>query len=358
MISSIEIEGYRGFERFTMEGLGRLNLFVGTNNSGKTSALEALYLLTSQGDPLALWNVLWRRGERLPGNSPQNQELDVCHLFYGHETQIGSRFTLSAKNDTPGRFVSFIIADLKPSKKQTPLLDEPTGLALLIKGDPSPPVSALPLTRLGGLSPDSLPSRRLRRRVPEGTSQFITSDSLDSDNLIALWNKVALTPEEGLVMRALQFLDQSIERIASQAGAASFYGGSRGGFIVKLAGREQPIPIGSMGDGMWRMLALAIAITQCKDGVLLVDEIDTGLHYSVMSDMWRLIFNAAKEFNVQVFATTHSYDCIQSLATVCLSDIDHNNPVTLQRIEAGKSKAVPYLESEIIVASDREIEVR
>jgi len=357
MISSIEIEGYRGFERFTMEGLGRLNLLVGTNNSGKTSALEALYLLTSQGDPYALWNVLWRRGERLPTALP-NQELDVCHLFYGHETQVGSKFTLSAKNDSPNRFVSFIIGDIKPSKKQPTLMEEPTGLALLIRGDPTPPVAAIPLTRAGGLTAESFPSRRLRRRLPEGTSQFITSESLDSDNLIVLWNKVALTPDESLVMRALQFLDSSIERIASQAGPTNYYSGNRGGFIIKLKGREQPIPIGSMGDGIWRMLALAIAITQCRDGVLLVDEIDTGLHYSIMSDMWRLIFNAAKEFNVQVFATTHSYDCIQSLSSVCLSDKDEDNPVTLQRIEGGKSKSVPYSESEIVVASDREIEVR
>ncbi|HUE00657.1 MAG TPA: ATP-binding protein, partial [Bryobacteraceae bacterium] len=120
---------------------------------------------------------------------------------------------------------------------------------------------------------------------------------------------------------------------------------------------EQPIPIGSMGDGMWRMLAMAIAITQCRGGVLLVDEIDTGLHYTVMSQMWRLIFNAAKELDVQVFATTHSYDCVYSLAQICV-DPDPTNSVTVQRIEAGKSMSVPYDQEEITVAAQREIEVR
>jgi predicted ATPase len=55
MISSIRIEGYRGFEHFEMSGLGRVNLLVGTNNSGKTSVLEAIYLLSSMGDPISLW---------------------------------------------------------------------------------------------------------------------------------------------------------------------------------------------------------------------------------------------------------------------------------------------------------------
>ncbi len=109
---------------------------------------------------------------------------------------------------------------------------------------------------------------------------------------------------------------------------------------------------------MWRIMAMAIAITQCKGGMLLVDEIDTGLHHTVMSDMWKLIFGAAKELDVQVFATTHSFDCIQSLANVCLADAGTTNHVTLQRIEMGKLRAIPYSESEIKIAAERNIEVR
>src|ERR1035441_2600742 len=66
MIKSIQIKGYRGFSEFEMKGLERVTLLVGTNNSGKTSALEALFLLASQGDPVSLWRVLWRRSEKLP----------------------------------------------------------------------------------------------------------------------------------------------------------------------------------------------------------------------------------------------------------------------------------------------------
>jgi predicted ATPase len=93
MISSLHIEGYRGFEDFEMNDLGRINLLVGTNNSGKTSVLEAIYLLSAAGDAQSLWQLLWRRGESLPpqvpriGDGPQRFspiELDVSHLFTGH----------------------------------------------------------------------------------------------------------------------------------------------------------------------------------------------------------------------------------------------------------------------------------
>jgi predicted ATP-dependent endonuclease of OLD family len=77
-----------------------------------------------------------------------------------------------------------------------------------------------------------------------------------------------------------------------------------------------------------------------------------------MSDMWSLIFSAAKEFNVQVFATTHSYDCVQSLATICRSEVDDISEVTIQRIEEKKRRAIPFSEAEIKIAAERQIEVR
>jgi len=161
-----------------------------------------------------------------------------------------------------------------------------------------------------------------------------------------------------MVLRALQFLDGDIERIAAQANSGPAYvTQTRGGFIIKRKGWEQPVPIGSMGDGMWRMLAMAIAISQCKGGVLLVDEIDTGLHYTVMSKMWSLIYNTARELDVQVFATTHSYDCVYSLAQICAS-AEADSAVTVQRVEPGRDWAVPYDQEEITMAATRDIEVR
>lgn len=375
MISGIRIEGYRGFRHFEMSNLGRVNLLVGTNNSGKTSVLEAIDLLSSKGDPISLWSVLARRGETLTAvvsqgpqaGRAQQVEADLCHLFTGHEVHPGSSFSLTANNEAPERSVVFTVVE--PSSKDRRDIfgsDDDASLtsrlALQIKGNPTPPVSILPLTRNSGINPGLLDSPRRRRSVgEERPSQLITTDSLSGQQLVAFWDKVALTPAEQLVLRALSFLDPNIERIAAQSGIGQVYfGGANrpGGFIVKRKGIEQPIPIGSMGDGTWRMLALAIAITQCKGGVLLVDEIDTGLHYTVMADMWRLIFGAAKELDVQVFATTHSFDCIQSLATVCVSDAATSDTVTLQRIEADKPKAIPYSEREIKIAAERNIEVR
>ena len=108
---------------------------------------------------------------------------------------------------------------------------------------------------------------------------------------------------------------------------------------------------------MWRILGLALALANAKGGVLLVDEIDTGLHYSVMEDMWRMISERATALNAQVFATTHSRDCYESLAAIATPESSHVG-VTIQRIDRKKGRAVRFSNEEIVAAAERGIEVR
>lgn len=129
-------------------------------------------------------------------------------------------------------------------------------------------------------------------------------------------------------------IEPKIERIASVSAEKylSRKPGERGGLIVKLSDSDLPIPIGSMGDGIWRLLGLALATVSAQGGVLLVDEIDSGLHYSTMSDMWKIIWQTATKLDVQVFATTHSSDCWQSLASIASKEKEDKNRITIHRI--------------------------
>ncbi len=367
MIRSFQIDNYRGFKRFDMDGLGRINLLVGRNNSGKTSVLEGLYLLSSGGEFYSVWELCNRRGERLweqrdPRVAPS--EVDISHLFNGHEPHPGTHFSFKAKNERPERIVTFTVVEPSdkervPQKSQAGQVIQPT-LMLHVTEHHKDRTRAVPLNHGLGLNYDSVEQSRrglIRRIGSEGSStQFISPDSLRSDELINLWDKITLTTNEETVLQALRFIDPKIERIAPQT-SARIYGG-KGGFIIKRSDMLFPIPIGSLGDGIWRMLAMAIAITQCRNGTLLIDEIDTGLHYSVMADMWKLIQRAAREFNVQVFATTHSYDCVHSLATICVAEPAEQEHITIHRIEIDKKASIRFTEPQIKIAADREIEIR
>ncbi|MFY0576805.1 AAA family ATPase [Cystobacter fuscus] len=118
------------------------------------------------------------------------------------------------------------------------------------------------------------------------------------------------------------------------------------------------VPIGSMGEGIKRLLVLAMSMAKSAGGYLLADEIDTGLHYSVMVKMWKLVVETARRLNIQVFATTHSLDCIQALAGLYESDPDVRDDISLHRIEKGAEASIRYSADEILAAARRQVEVR
>jgi hypothetical protein len=362
MIYSVEIAGYRSLNPLAMNGLGRINLLVGTNNSGKTSALEALYLGATDNVAMAMQDIFANRGECLAGDTDSehpSQEYEVCHLFNGHAMKEDSLFSINILCDAVDIFTRFTA-----EKKFTPSGDARLFLNRHIdfrnKGDSK--LSQLPSNHIDLTDRKTLIERRRSGQSngasSENNGHFISASSLSGSELISLWSKIVLTDLEEQILKALRIVEPGIERIAALTTPKYASSVNRGGFMVKLAGAKSPVPIGSLGDGMWRMLAMAMALVRARDGMLLVDEIDTGLHFTVMTDMWKLIAQTARELNVQVFATTHSYDCVTSLATICDENAGADDHVTIQRIEPGRSKAVAYTEAEIKVAAERHIEVR
>jgi AAA15 family ATPase/GTPase len=355
MLRSLRIENFRCFQRFELQQLGKLNLLVGTNNSGKTSLLEAVQLLSSQASLEPLREVMVGRGEYLLDDRVSKRELDVRHLFYGHEIEVGSRFSIFDSHQESAGKVTVSVVE---SKEQANLLADWRDLVLVIEwlGQEDQTIH-LPLSSNEGLPLDYIRVRRDLRSSGTRT-QFVNSSSLTTEKMLELFDQVVLTPEEELVTEALQTIEPSIVRIASIRSEKYRNTGSRSGFVVRFSNKDQRIPIGSMGDGIWRMLGLALAIVNARDGVLLVDEIDTGLHFSAMSSMWKLIWEAAKRLNVQVFATTHNSDCWTSLAAIASTESPSEEGITIQRIEKGKPNSIGFTERQVVIAAEQGIEVR
>lgn len=381
MLKTIKIENFRGFKSFELQQLGRVNLLVGTNNSGKTSILEAVQLLCSRTNLEPLVETMNSRSEYFFGDDRKRErELDIRHLFYEHEIEPGGQFSISGVNDKI--LEQFIVSiGIRPIRSRyDSVIDSDEQLKLFNEESFGSDIDELkvldftikwtngkeeekwerPLSLNGGLAEDYI--RRLRligtqKKIATRT-QFVTSSSLTTEKMIELFDEVVLTHEEKLVQEALQLIEPRIERIASVNSGKYRRSDSRGGFVVRLSESDQRVPIGSMGDGIWRMLGLALATVSAEGGVLFVDEIDTGLHFTTMSDMWKLIWETSKRLNVQVFATTHSSDCWTSLASIASQEDVARDGITIQRIERGKEKGTIFTEREIVIAAERGIEVR
>ncbi len=104
-LKNLSIQDFRSFNRFELKNLGRVNLLVGTNNSGKTTVLEAINILMADGDFSAMWSALSRRGEEIfverdsARSGSFNRQVDIRRLFRGHEIGVDREFQLSANTD-------------------------------------------------------------------------------------------------------------------------------------------------------------------------------------------------------------------------------------------------------------------
>ena len=103
---------------------------------------------------------------------------------------------------------------------------------------------------------------------------------------------------------------------------------------------------------------MAITMVSEEAGILLIDEIDTGLHYSLIEQLWGALIELSRQLDVQIFATTHSSDCIRALAWLVEDRPDLAPDVSLHRIEPGLPTSVRYGAEDIALAAKHHVEVR
>ena len=332
MLNNLKIKNYRLFEDFEIPTLANVNLIVGENNSGKSSLLEAIYLLTGKRTSFNLLQLLDARGEYiiLPSkiNGRNARGYEISRIFHAY-----------LQNDQ--QKIEIISGDNKLSIFQK--LGKETQLVI----DKNKIVGGLHIR-------DGLIPRDGYFTPFFDISKLITAHYLGYDELAALWDKITLTPAEDKIIEALQILEPSVNRISFTSSQTS-----NSGILLRLDNQENPIPLGSMGDGMRRILTIAASLVNVSGGTLLIDEIDTGLYYATLVDMWTLILKTAQKENVQVFATTHSNDCIKAF-TQALNEFENPEFGKLIRLdkEGAEIKAVLYLADELDIAIEQDIEVR
>jgi hypothetical protein len=181
---------------------------------------------------------------------------------------------------------------------------------------------------------------------------------LGIDLMKSMWDKVNIEGRQTEIITAMQILEPSLKDLFFLTSDKSARDGSQSGILAAFEGHPKRVPLGSYGEGMRRLLALALALACAHGDVLLVDEIDTGLHYSVMGDLWRMVVESARRNDVQVFATTHSLDCVRGLAWLCEYHPDLGEDVSLQTIDPDLEESVASDARGIRIAVEQDIEVR
>lgn len=363
MIKELTIEKYRGFNHFTIKGLQHINLFVGKNNSGKTSLLEAFYLFSMKNID-ALATIATMRGECMQVDGDARS--DISHFFYGHTVTGQSSFTLTS--DIGKCVIDIVSRENMPEVISQSLASYPIEWALHMKSTQEEMLQSEEMGIVALSAGKALLASRnnlqrmdssfpLERMIDSGI-RFIAPGSLDGSALNTLWNQILLQGDEKLLVGALQILDPTVESIAFLLNTTTRSSQAYSNIVIGFENGSKRLPLGTLGDGMRRLLAIILAVTCAKGGVLFIDEVDAGMHYSVMADLWRLIIQTAMKRDVQIFASTHSLDCLKGLAEACDDDNQSAASVALCAINPALSHATTYTGAEIKIAVQNEIEVR
>ncbi|MCX5643298.1 MAG: AAA family ATPase [Phycisphaerae bacterium] len=361
MLSVLHIEGFRAFREYTVEDLGRVNLFVGRNNSGKTTVLEAAEILLAADSAAAVLGSPIRRGEMyVPAHQEgSGQFADASHLFYGHAYEPGQRFRISGTESGNELWLTCKVDEIgdyrtKVRFETLDLIDSWLDIEHSRNGGRSQHISLMPS---GAVPLEEVRQRRPKTSPEERPVSLIRAETPDADKLREFWGEIALSDEEPRVTESLRILEPRIERIAFVP-TRSVYGSSSEGIYVRLSGVENRMPLGTLGDGVRHILALSVAVSRSRHGFVMIDEIDTGLHHSVMTEVWRVLITTAERLDVQVFATTHSLDCVRSLAWLANTQPDLCKGVRMHRVDGERSTTVVYGPEEISIAAEQHVETR
>lgn len=322
MISQIDIGSYRKLQNISFNDLKRINIFAGSNNSGKTSVLESIVMMGIYDNVNLIMNTLFSRYNGLSIDmiksmfDNSNEEPLIClnakftdkeeihtHITYNTEkiindiNQLSDVMLLSFNYDydnTLNKFKNEFLIKIEEGKE-----------ALHI-----------------GLS-----SEKMHDNI-ELPCRFISFSRIENYNqMIHSVEELLNKNQREELIQVLQLFDESIINF-------EILGKSR---AIKLFKRdtEKSLYLNDYGNGMYKAFFIAASALLCENGILLVDEIETGVHYKALVGFVDYLTKLCLNKNIQLFFTTHSIETIDSVLENDNVDLDD---ISLYHLKNTKEK--------------------
>ncbi len=311
MIQKLIIKNYKGFENLKIDELSNINLIGGENNIGKTSFLEAIFTFYDRSNLDVILKPLSWRGVplSLKNNTPHEVWLPVFNN-YNIDKTIEFQFEYKDKrmHEVSINIDKDAVSVLNPEKlakhdNRNIQQESISDFTLHIQGKIDKELKQdtyLYFINNSIARKVNVLQNKLKPAI--FVSQTIRSSAQD----VLRFSDIVREGLEDEVLSGLKIIDSRIKSITPLAVS------EKESMVHVDIGIGKKIPMYYLGDGVVRLLEYILAILNTKNGIVLIDEIENGLHYSKQKDIWKLILNLASRYNVQVFATTHSKEMTEA----------------------------------------------
>lgn len=344
MFEKIEIERFRGIRNASIQGFRRINLFFGKNNCGKSSLLEALFLASGGANPMLPVNVNFMRGY---GKSRLN---DLNLEFYNLDSEQPIHIKLT-DGDVRDLNISLfekrqnsISLNADDANILSNVEEGRYGLKFDFKVNNQSYVSWL---RFDSSNPGNA-SVLAPKHYEESLRCTYLSPKYDFNASIQGLKNILQNKDEHFIIEGLQLLEPEVRDFIF----------SDNEMLVDI-GLAKRIPVNMLGDGARKIVSLLTAVYNCKDGLLLIDEISNGFHHSVMCSLWKVLIDASVKNNTQLFVTTHDLDSIKGLRDAAINKYaDYVASFKLLKSSDGELKAFHYSLDSLNYSINQEIEIR
>jgi hypothetical protein len=362
-LESITIHKFRGLRDLDLQGLGQINLLVGINNSGKTSVLEALSVYCHPLD-LRVWLTTARLREQ--EYRSRTSSLDSLQWLFTRD------LSLNAEKNGAG-IISISATGVFSVKHLKATYEEIEGMVISDKrrrsvaGDDYPPYSeddqigesddplevrrglelrvelhTDQLTLFGGEEANIVESHQLwehdflsrvsGRKEPSLATAIVTPSSHRSDmGQFRLLSEARFHNFKADVLDLLRQMDCNISDIEILMSPDSI--SSRFNIYIQHE-RLGLAPVSTFGDGVRRLLHIALKLVSVRGGILLIDELESTIHTEALQNSFGWLVKWCKEMDIQLFATTHSLEAVDAL----LEATEYESDLVLYRLEQKELK--------------------
>ena len=376
-IPNLTIKNFRGIDHLEIPRFGKFTLLVGRNGIGKTTIVDAIRLFGFSGSIEAMNTYLMARDEISEAHDQTGQVAeigDLPALFEGDD--ISKTIHISSQLETTRQALSIQIvhiesnsipafpAELGADAIRTTVNGKSRDVSIhLGEADRERFPNGVPPTV--GVSNDSDRGGALTMNRSPFRFMSIGTNIIESPAVAKTWDKISMQPRKEKFVRGMleSLIEHAIDRIGTSGRNVTVeqmidQRVTDRRVVVKLTDYEKPVPLKRLGEGAVRLFALAVAMADIRNGVLLIDEFENGLHYSAQADVWRALFSAASTTRVQIIATTHSWDCIRSFANVATENSPSDSMLYRLSRRHGTLRAIEYDQEDLAVAAEQRIEVR